>query len=55
MSEITLLCVCVQRMKIGIVGPKETAVSRQRLGKHVPAANTHGTTEELFDAVFSMR
>jgi hypothetical protein len=29
--------------------------SRQRLGKHVPAAtNTHATTEELLYALFSM-
>jgi hypothetical protein len=49
-------CVCVRRMKSGIMEPEETVVSRQRLGKHVLAANnTHGTTEELLDAVFSMR
>jgi hypothetical protein len=31
-------------------------VARQRLGKHVPAAtNTRATTEELLDALFSMR
>jgi hypothetical protein len=54
------LAVCVfvspQRMKAGIVETEGTAVSRQRLGKHVPAANnTHVTTEQLLDAVFSMR
>jgi hypothetical protein len=35
--------------------PKETAVARQWLGKHVPAAtNTHETLEEVLEAVFSM-
>jgi hypothetical protein len=39
-----------------IVEPEETAVAMQRLGKHVPAAtNTHATTQELLDSVFSMR
>jgi hypothetical protein len=48
------LCV-PQRLKAAIVEPEETVVVRQRLGKHVPTAtNTHATTEELLDAVFSM-
>jgi hypothetical protein len=35
--------------------PEETAVARQRLGKHVSfAMNTHATIEELLKAVFSM-
>jgi hypothetical protein len=33
-----------------------TAIARQRLGKHVPAAtNTHATIEEMLNASFSMR
>jgi hypothetical protein len=37
------------------VEPEESAVARQRLGKHVPAAkNTYATIEELLDAVFSV-
>jgi hypothetical protein len=36
--------------------PEETVVTRQQLRKLVPAAaNIHGTTEEQFDEVFSMR
>jgi hypothetical protein len=43
--KITLLYVCVSLI-----------VVRQLLGKHVPAGrNTHATTEELLDAVLSMR
>jgi hypothetical protein len=46
-----------KNLKAGItVEPEETAVARQWLGKHAPAAtNIHATTEELLDAVFSMR
>jgi hypothetical protein len=43
-----------QRLIAGILKPQETAVARQRLAKHIPAAmNTHATTD-LLD-VFSMR
>jgi hypothetical protein len=43
-------------LKAGIVEPEETAVTRRRLGKHIPAAtNTHAVIEELLDAVFCMR
>jgi hypothetical protein len=39
----------------GALESEENAVTRQRLGKHFPAAtNTHATVEELLDAVFSM-
>jgi hypothetical protein len=37
------------------VQPEETVVARQRPGKYVPAAaNTHATTEEMVDAMFSV-
>jgi hypothetical protein len=40
-----------QNLKSEIVDPEETAVARQRLGKHVPATtNTHNT-----HAIFPMR
>jgi hypothetical protein len=58
MGSPCCLCVCVsrQRLKVGTDEPEETAVGRQRLRKHVPAAtNTHATTEGLLDAVFYMR
>jgi hypothetical protein len=35
--------------------PKETAVVRQRFGKHLTTMNTHAKREELLDAVFYMR
>jgi hypothetical protein len=36
--------------------PKETTVARKRLGKRASAAtDTHATTEELLETVFSMR
>jgi hypothetical protein len=36
--------------------PKETAIARQRLGKHALAAmDTHATMDELLEAVFIMR
>jgi hypothetical protein len=39
-----------------IVEPKGTVVARQRRDKHVSAAtNTHATTEELLEAMFSMQ
>jgi hypothetical protein len=42
-------------MKTGIVELDETAVARQRLGKHVRVLmHTHAATE-LMDAVLSMR
>jgi hypothetical protein len=42
--------------KARIVESEETAVTRQRLGKHIPAAtNTHATMEELLDMVFSVQ
>jgi hypothetical protein len=47
---------CVPPKQAVIVEPEDTAVARQRLGKHVQAAtNAHATTEELLDAVFSMQ
>jgi hypothetical protein len=51
------VCLCTtQRLKAGTVESEETAVAKQRLGKHVPAAtNTHTTIEEVLDAVFSVR
>jgi hypothetical protein len=42
-------------MKAGIVEPKELAVARQRLDKHVPATTNTQATIELLDAVFSVR
>jgi hypothetical protein len=52
----TCICVSPQRMKPKLVEPEETSVVRQRLSKHVPTAiNTHATTEELFDMLFSIR
>jgi hypothetical protein len=37
-----------RRLKAGIVGPEQTSIARQRLGKHIPAAtNTQATIEEL--------
>jgi hypothetical protein len=52
-GEITVLCVPhPYRLKAGKVEPKEMDVTKQRLGKHVPAAtNTHTTIEELLYAV----
>jgi hypothetical protein len=42
----------LQRLKAIIMEPEETAVARQEVGKHVPAAmNTHAIIE-LLDAVF---
>jgi hypothetical protein len=43
-------------MTAGTVELEEKSVIRQWLGKQVPVAmNTHATTEELLDALFSMR
>jgi hypothetical protein len=37
------------------VQPEETAIARQRHGKHVSVAvDMHATVEELLEAVFSM-
>jgi hypothetical protein len=44
-----------ERLKAGMVEPEDTAVARQRLGKHVPATTNTHETDELLDAVFSMR
>jgi hypothetical protein len=42
-------------MKAQIMEPEETAIARQWLGKHIPAAtNIHATTKKLLDVVFSM-
>jgi alkylhydroperoxidase/carboxymuconolactone decarboxylase family protein YurZ len=39
-----------------IVESEERAVARERLSKHISAAtNTNATTEELLEALFSMR
>jgi hypothetical protein len=41
------------RLKASSSELEETAVARERLGKHVPAAtNTDATIEELLEAVF---
>jgi hypothetical protein len=41
---------------LSIVGTEETGFAGKRLGKHVRAAkNIHARTEELYDAVFSVR
>jgi hypothetical protein len=48
-------CLRVLPNKAGIVEPEQTAVARQRFGKHVPAAtNTHAAIQELLDSVFYM-
>jgi hypothetical protein len=42
-------------MKARTVEPKQTAVARQRFGKHIPVAmNTHATVEKPLEAVFTM-
>jgi hypothetical protein len=39
-----------------LCGVSPSIVSRQRLGKHVPAAtHTHATIEEVLNTVFSVR
>jgi hypothetical protein len=44
------------RLKAGVVEQEETAVCRQRRGKHVSrATNQHTTIKEMLDAMFSMR
>jgi hypothetical protein len=49
---MTLLSVCLfatpKRLKSGIVGPKKTAVVRQRLGKPFPAATITYATKVLY-------
>jgi hypothetical protein len=52
--------VCVpphpQRLEAGIVKPEKSAIVRQGLSKHVPAAtNTHATLEKLLNTVFFMQ
>jgi hypothetical protein len=48
----TMVCL----LKGGIAEPEEAAISRQRLGKHAPAAiHTLAAIEELLEAVISMR
>jgi hypothetical protein len=40
----------------GVAKPEEAVVSKQRLGKHAPAAiDTHAAIEELLEAVIFMR
>jgi hypothetical protein len=50
------LCVCVSvapPQQAGIVEPEETAVARQRLGKHVPAAmNTRNNRRRVGCGIF---
>jgi hypothetical protein len=44
------------RLKARTVGPEETAVARERLGKHASSVtDTHAAIEELLKAVFYMR
>jgi hypothetical protein len=49
-------CLCATPSQhVGIAEPEETAITSQRLGKHVPAtASTHETIE-LLDVVFYMQ
>jgi hypothetical protein len=43
------------RLKARSSEREETAVARERLGKHIPAAtDTHATIEESFETVFSV-
>jgi hypothetical protein len=52
------LCACVSlhHLKTGILEPEETAIARQHLTKHVPAAtNIHSTRGKIMDVVFSVR
>jgi hypothetical protein len=44
------------RLKAGIVEPEKTSITRQRLGKQVPAAtDTQATAEELLEMMFPIR
>jgi hypothetical protein len=48
--------IVTQHLKGGIAEPEETVVVRQWLSKQAPLAmDMHATTEELLEAVFSMR
>jgi hypothetical protein len=49
------LCPPFQRLIAGTVKTEETAIHRQRLGKHFPAARNTHAAQELLHAVFSMR
>jgi hypothetical protein len=50
------VCPHLTPKKSVVVQLEETIIARQRLSKHIPAAtNKYATTEELFEAVFSMR
>jgi hypothetical protein len=43
-------------MRTGIADPEKTPTDRQRHDKHISVVkNDHATTEELLEAVFSMR
>jgi hypothetical protein len=43
-------------MKAEIADPEKTSTARQRRGKHVSVVtNNYATTEELLEAVFSVR
>jgi hypothetical protein len=54
-DHVVCVCVCPSQ-QAGIVDPEEKVIARQWLGKHVPATkNTQATTEEMLDAVLSMR
>jgi hypothetical protein len=58
-NEIILLFVCLcspQLLKATIVKKEEMEISRERLGKHVPAAtNTNSITEKLLYALLYIR
>jgi hypothetical protein len=49
------MCSPFQRLIAGTVETEETAIPRQRLGKHVPVARNTHATQELLNAAFSMR
>jgi hypothetical protein len=57
--EIILLFVCLcspQLLKATIVKKEEIAITKERLGKHVPAAmNTNSITDKLLDALLYIR
>jgi hypothetical protein len=53
-SSIFYLCMHIQKARSS--EPEETAVARERLGKHVPAAmDTHAAIEKSLETVFSVR
>jgi hypothetical protein len=54
MGSACCLCVCIPLNNPGIMGPEETTVARQQLGKYFPVrTSTNTTIEEMFVAVFS--